>query len=384
MISPFTIDIPQPDVDDLRRRLRDTRWPRTLPGEGWDRGVPMDYLRRIAGHWAEAFDWREAERQLNRFTQFTTEIDGDPLHFVHVRSSREDAVALLLCHGWPNSFVEFSRTIPLLTEPEDPTAPAFHVVVPSIPGFGFSALPEGTKTTVHLVAQRLVTLMDRLGYRRYGTQGGDLGAYLAPEVATIAPDRVIGVHVDGGLGFPTDDDIAEMSPSDRAEYDELTGWTSSGLDHHALLRRAPQTMSYAWADSPVGLLAWHLHKFKEFGYLTETPDEAIDLDQMLTNVSIYWFTGTEGTSSWPMYETEKSVFPLGQRTVPSGVYGGGPDLFRRYAEKYNTIVHWPQPEPVGHFIAMEQPQNHVADIRAFFEKVRLGQVMHSGRLIDHR
>ncbi|TDB78278.1 epoxide hydrolase family protein [Micromonospora sp. KC723] len=378
-MRPFRIDIPQADLDDLHERIARTRWTRQLPGDGWSRGVRLDYLRELADHWATGYDWRAAEARLNEFSQFLTEIDGLQVHFLHVRSPEPDALPLIITHGWPNSFVEFIELIGPLTDPRayggDP-AQAFHVVVPSVPGFAFSQAPTHTGFTINRVARMWAELMRGLGYERYGTQGGDLGAYVAPEVAAVDPEHVVGVHIDGGFGFPTAADVPDMNEAERAEWEVMQQWMSAGVDHHALLRASPQTFAYAWDDSPVGLLAWMTQKFKEFAFMAETPDQVIARDHMLTNVSLYWFTGTSGTSSWPMYERVTAhadgvfAWPKGQKRVPSGVYGGGSALMRRLAERDNTIVHWPEQNPGNHFVAMEHPQAHAADIRAFFEKVR--------------
>ena len=378
-MTPFVIDISQADLDDLRDRLARTRWPRQLPGDDWSRGVPVDYLRDLAGYWADGYDWRAHEARLNEFGQFITEIDGLDVHFLHVRSSEPDALPLILTHGWPNSIVEFTELIGPLTDPRayggDPTQ-AFHVVVPSVPGFGFSAPPPETGFTINRVARMWADLMDRLGYEHYGAQGGDLGAYVAPEMARVAPERVVGVHIDGGFGFPTEADRPDMNEAERDEWRQMQQWMSGGVDHHALLRAAPQTFAYAWNDSPVALLAWMMQKFKEFSFLVPTPEQAIARDHLLTNVSLYWFTGTSGSSSWPMYERLTIAddggfaWPKGQTRVPSGVYGGGSALMRRLAERDNTIVWWPEGNTGGHFVAMEVPVMHAADIRAFFDKVR--------------
>jgi pimeloyl-ACP methyl ester carboxylesterase len=378
-MKPFRIDIPQADLDDLRDRLTRTRWPRQLPGDGWSRGVPLDYLRDLADHWATGYDWRTHEARLNEFPQFIAEIDGLDVHFLHVRSPEPDALPLILTHGWPNSIVEFTELIGPLTNPREyggDAAQAFHVVVPSVPGFGFSQAPPETGFTVNRVARMWAELMRRLGYERYGTQGGDLGAYVAPEVARVAPEHVVGVHIDGGFGLPTAADVPDMTEAERAEWDQMQQWMSGGVDHHALLRAAPQTFAYAWTDSPIGLLAWIVQKFKEFAITVSTPEQAIARDHILTNVSLYWFTGTSGSSSWPMYERLTLAddggfaWPEGQKEVPSGVYGGGTALMRRLAERHNTIVHWPEGNPGGHFVAMEEPLAHAADIRTFFGKLR--------------
>lgn len=361
-IRPFRIDIPDTDLTDLHDRLARTRWTDQLPGDDWSRGVPTDYLRRWAEHWRTEYDWREQEAELNRMPQFVTEIDGHEVHFVHVRSANPRALPLLLTHGWPNTFVEFTRIVPLLTED-------FHLVVPSVPGFAFSQAPRDAAMTVPRVARMWATLMARLGYSVYGTQGGDLGAYIAPAVAEADPEHVVGVHLDGGIGFPTEADVPQMSDDERAEFEMIQAWSEGGVDHHVLLREAPQTFAHGWNDSPVALLAWMLQKFKEFTPMAETPEDVMDVDHVLTNVSLYWFTGTAASSSWPMYNGLVDGgfgWPRGQNLVPTGVYAGGSALMRRLAERDNIIAHWPDGNPGNHFVAMEEPRAHAADIRAFF------------------
>ncbi|TDP41108.1 epoxide hydrolase family protein [Nocardia ignorata] len=371
-VRPFHIDIPQTDLDDLRDRLARARWTPELPGDGWERGVPVAYLRELATYWADEFDWRAQETALNAFPQFQTTIDDLDVHFVHVRSPEPDAVPLLLTHGWPNTFAEFTRVIGPLTDPRahglDP-ALAFDVVVPSVPGFAFSQAPREAGMTTARVARMWTQLMARLGYQRYGTQGGDLGAYIAPEMALAAPEHVIGVHLDGGIGMPTQADVPAMSDEDRAEWDQMQLWMTGGVDHHTLLRTAPQTFALGWNDSPVALLAWMMQKFQEFTPMAELAEDVIDRDHLLTTVSLYWFTQTTGTSSWPMYNGLRDGgfgWPTGQNLVPTGVYGGGSPLMRKLAERDNKITHWPSGNPGNHFVAMEEPAAHVADIRAFF------------------
>ncbi|MEV1295905.1 epoxide hydrolase [Pseudonocardia sp. NPDC049635] len=375
-IRPFRIAIPQTALNDLTERLARTCWvkqlPRSAPGDAWGRGVPADYLREWAEHWRTGYDWRAQEACLNEFPQYLTEIDGYDVHFLHVRSPEPDALPLILTHGWPNTFVEFTQITPLLTDPRAHggyPAQAFHVVVPSVPGFAFSEAPREAGWTVDRVARMWAELMSRLGYQRYGTQGGDLGAYVAPAIAEADPKRVVGVHIDGGIGFPTEDDVAEMTDDERAEYEQMLAWSGGGVDHHVLLRKAPQTFAHAWQDSPVALLAWMLQKFQEFTPMAKAPDDVMDRDHVLTNVSLYWFTGTVASSSWPMYDGLVDGgfgWPKGQDKVPTGVYAGGSELIRRLAERNNLIAHWPNDNPGNHFVAMEEPAAHAADIRAFF------------------
>ncbi|MGW1997515.1 epoxide hydrolase family protein [Embleya sp. NPDC001921] len=372
-IRPFRIEIPQADLDDLQERLARTRWSRQLPGGDWERGVPVAYLRELAQYWQSGFDWRRQEARLNEFPQFITEIDGQDIHFLHVRSPEPDALPLILTHGWPNSFVEFADMVGPLTDPRahggDPSR-AFHVVIPSLPGFGFSAAPRGTGWSVTRVARIWADLMHRLGYERYGTHGGDLGAYLAPAVAAVDPDHVVGVHICGGFGFPTEKDVPDMDAGELAQYEMMKMWSTGGVDHHALLRVAPQTFAFGWHDSPIAQLAWLAHKFHEFMVIVDGPDKCIDRDQFLTNATVYWLTGTSASSSWFMYENSEFHWPKGQSEVPTGVYVGPPAI-RRLAERENTIIHWPETNPgKGHFPAMEVPQALAADLGDFFAKAR--------------
>jgi pimeloyl-ACP methyl ester carboxylesterase len=363
-IRPFRIAIPQADLDDLDTRLANARWPRQLRGDGWSRGVPVSHLQELAEYWRSGYDWRAHEARLNEFPQFITSIDGLDIHFLHVRSADPDALPLILTHGWPNSFVEFADLITLLTEQ------AFHVVVPSVPGFGFSDAPQ-TPFDASKVAGLWTELMRRLGYDRYGVEGGDFGAYVAPELAKLAPEQVLGVYIIGGLGFPTEADLPEMTPAEQAAFAEMMNqdWVK-GVDHHALLRTAPQTFAYGWQDSPVAALAWMRQKFQEFNASGKPLDEAIDRDLFLTNLSLYWFTGTFGTSSWPYFDSTGMGWPEGQAAVPTGVYSGPPGI-RRFAERTNTIIHWPEHSPASHhFVAMDQPAAFAADISEFFAKLR--------------
>ncbi|MEC3919436.1 epoxide hydrolase family protein [Nocardia sp. CDC160] len=360
-LRPFRIEIAQADLDDLNDRLARTRWSAQLPGENWDRGVPVSYLRELADYWRTEFDWRAQEAALNAHPQFLTEIDGLDVHFLHIRSADPNALPLILTHGWPNTFVEFTKTIPLLTK-------SFHLVIPSVPGFGFSAAPHEIGMKPRRVARMWVELMARLGYDRYGVQGGDLGAYVVQEMAIADPDHIVGVHIDGGIGLPTESDVPTMTAEELAEWELMQKW-QSGVNHHVLLNKAPQTFAHAWTDSPVGLLAWLVHKFNEFSPLANHLEDAVDRDHLLTNISIYWFTNTAATSSWPIYNglgDNGFTWPAGQKLVPVGVYAGGSALMRRLADRDNIIAHWPEGNTGNHFLAMDVPEAHAADIRTFF------------------
>ncbi|WP_246038284.1 alpha/beta fold hydrolase [Saccharothrix texasensis] len=244
----------------------------------------------------------------------------------------------------------------------------FQVVVPSVPGFGFSGTPTGP-FDVARAGRVFAGLMARLGYGRYGVQGGDLGAYIAPEVAKAAPEHVVGVFVNGGLGFPTEADLPELTDEERESYWQMRQWSGAGVDHHALLRAAPQTFAVGWHDSPVALPAWLMHEFHESTITVGSPEQAVDRDLLLVDATLYWLTGTAGSSSWFMYDNERFAWPQGQRLVPTGVYSGPPAI-RRPAGRHNDIVHWPQAKPGGHFVALEVPGLFADELRAFFGEVR--------------
>jgi epoxide hydrolase len=381
-IRPFRIDVPEADLDDLRRRLHRTRWPDELPGFGWSRGVPLGYLKELAAYWAGGFDWRKQEARLNEFPQFTTTIDGQNIHFLHVRSPEPDALPLVLTHGWPGSVVEFLNVISPLTDPRahgsDP-ADAFHLVIPSIPGYGFSGPTHQTGWTTGRIARAWAQLMARLGYRRYGAQGGDWGAFVAPELGRIDPDHVVGVHLNAAtMGFipfgPVDpDELATFTEAERARLERLnTSTAGPGNGYFQVQATRPQTLAYALTDSPVGQLAWIVEKFKEWTHAAEVPEDAVDRDQLLTNVMLYWLTGTARSSADLYYENSHAGFqPPRPGTTPTGVAVFAEDYaIRRYGERSNNIVHWTEFDRGGHFAAMEAPDLLVRDMRQFFRLVR--------------
>ncbi len=378
-MKSFHIAIPQPDLDDLRQRLRRTRWARQLPG-GWSRGVTVEYLRELAAYWADGFDWRAQEARLNAFPQYTTEIDGQTVHFAHVRSPEPDAVPLILTHSWPNSFAEFLDVIGPLTDPRahglDP-AIAFHVVAPSLPGFGFSPFPEPADErpwSIERVARTWAELMRRLGYDRYGAHGNDAGALVTPQLAALDSDHVIGSHITGGLGMPTGDpaELADADEEERAMAAHIGQMWAGGSGYGLYLSNRPQTLAFGFADSPVMQLAYLVERFKEFdgwpGGKGEVA-EPVARDLVLTNATIYWLTGTGGSSSWTYYEGAAGM-PIDQDRVPTGVSHGGPDLFRRLAERRNRIVSWGDGHSPSHMVAMAAPQSVVTGIREFFALVR--------------
>jgi pimeloyl-ACP methyl ester carboxylesterase len=381
-VRPFRIDVPQSQLDDLRDRLSRVRWPDELDGAGWSRGVPLEYLRGLVEYWHDSFDWRAQEAALNALPQFTTTIDGQHVHFIHVRSPEPDALPLILTHGWPGSIVEFLDVIGPLTDPRahggDPDD-AFDVVVPSIPGFGFSGPTTQPGWTEDRVAGAWKQLMARLGYERYGAQGGDLGAGISPALGRADAEHVVGVHVNaatiGFMPFPPldDDEMAQLTEVEQARIARIGNYMAEMYGYNVIQSTRPQTLAYGLADSPVGQLAWIVEKFKEWTHDAEVPEDAVDRDRMLANVMIYWLTNTAGSSARIYYEGAHSgSWGAAERSpVPTGVAVFAEDVaIRRYAEHANTIVHWSDFEAGGHFAAMEAPDLLVGDVRDFFRTLR--------------
>ncbi|BCJ67511.1 epoxide hydrolase family protein [Polymorphospora rubra] len=376
-ITPYRIDIPQDRLDDLHDRLDRTRWPAALPGDGWDTGVPTGWLRDLADHWRTGYDWRAAEAELNAYPQFTTEIDGQRIHFLHVRSPEPDAFPLVLTHGWPGSVVEFLDIIGPLTDPRayggDP-ADAFHLVIPSLPGFGFSGPTADRGWDTARIARAWAELMHRLGYERYGAQGGDIGAAVSPELGRVAPDRVVGVHVNGGPGnipeLPLpDDELASLTDVERDRISRIEAFMREEFGYIAIQGTRPQTLGYGLTDSPVGQLAWIMDKFREWTHPRPVePDKVIDRDRLLTNVMIYWLTGTAGSAAYVGYAQEHGWDAQAANSgVPTGAIVFAHDVgIRRYAETEHTITRWTDVDRGGHFAALEEPALLSADIRDFF------------------
>ncbi|HWS81857.1 MAG TPA: epoxide hydrolase [Rubrobacter sp.] len=379
-VRPFRIDIPEQELDDLRDRLGRTRWPDEISGVGWSRGVPLDYVKELAEYWRTSYGWREHEAKLNELPQFTTTIDGQDVHFLHVRSPEPEALPLILTHGWPGSVVEFLDIIGPLTDPRaqggDP-ADAFHLVIPSIPGFGFSGPTREVGWTGQRIAAAFAELMRRLGYDRYGAQGGDVGAGVSPDLGRAAPDRVVGVHVNaatiGFMPFPPLDEaeLAQLTDSEKARVQRIGEFMAEDFGYARIQSTRPQTLAYGLTDSPVGQLAWIVEKFQEWTHGTERPEDAVDRDRLLTNVMLYWLTGTAGSSGRLYYEDAHSGHWPQPSGVPTGVAVFAEDIaIRRYAEQSNTIVHWSEFDRGGHFAAMEAPDLLIGDVRMFFRGLR--------------
>jgi epoxide hydrolase len=376
-IRPFRIEVADADLADLRDRLARTRWPEQLPDVGWKYGPPVGYLMRLVEYWRTTYDWRAWEAKLNAYPQFTTEIDGQRVHFLHVRSPEPDALPLILTHGWPGSVVEWLRVLGPLTDPRahgaDP-AHAFHVVAPSTPGFGFSGPTTDTGWGTRRVAETWAELMRRLGYERYGAQGGDTGSVVSPTLGRVAPEHVVGVHVNGGLGFPSGDpaEFEGLTEAEQARAAIGEWWGSDGGAYAMLQATRPRMLAYGLHDSPVGQLSWIVNCFKEWtDPKAELPEDAVDLDQLLTNVTVYWLTGTAGSSARMYAEDDSWGQPARWSDVPSGVAVFPMDTgIRRIAEREHNVVHWSEFDRGGHFAAMEAPDLFVDDVRKFFGSLR--------------
>ncbi|TWF77762.1 pimeloyl-ACP methyl ester carboxylesterase [Pseudonocardia hierapolitana] len=365
-LRPFEIAVPQADLDDLQHRLEITRFPEPAPGDDWSYGTPVGYLREMVGHWRTAFDWRAQEARMNEFPHFLTEIDGQTVHFLHVRSAVEDATPIVLTHTYPGSFADFLDVIGPLTDPEahgGRAEDAFHVVIPSIPGFGFSTpLAEG-EWTMARVARTWDALMRGLGYDSYAAHGSDGGAMVSRELAILNPPGFLGAHVLQLFSFPSGDpaEFEKMTPADYAAL-EFAGWFQT-VNGYALMNASrPQTIAAALSDSPVGQLAYN-ELFENFGNGTSL----VSRDQVLTQVTLYWLTNTSATAA-RYHHAERNAEPV-VNNGPIGVTVFADDFksMRPFAERDNTnIVSWTERPRGGHFAAMEVPQDLAEEIRAFY------------------
>ncbi|MEV6173578.1 epoxide hydrolase family protein [Streptomyces sp. NPDC051954] len=372
-VRSFRIEIPQAQIDDLHTRLDLTRWPDELPDAGWEYGASLAYVRDLAAYWRGAYDWRKHEAALNEIPQYVTEIDGARVHFLHVRSPQPDALPLILTHGWPGSIVEFLSVIGPLSED-------FHLVIPSIPGFGFSGPTRDRGWNVSRTARAWAELMRRLGYERYGAQGGDLGALISPALGRLAPEAVVGIHVNAAsvgfipLGPVAEEEQAGLTEKELRRLAAIAAFTTDGFGYNALQSTRPQTLAYGLTDSPVGQLAWIIEKFKEWTHSSaELPEDAIDRDTLLTNVMLYWLTGTAGSAARMYYENTHTGdwFPTATSGVPTAVANFDEDVsIRRWAEQANTITRWTEFDRGGHFAALEEPELLVGDVREFFRSLR--------------
>jgi pimeloyl-ACP methyl ester carboxylesterase len=374
-ITPFAIEVPDAELEDLRTRLRRTRWPEPATVDDWSQGVPLAYVQDLCRYWAEGYDWPARQARLNAFPQYRTPIDGVGIHFLHVPSPHLGALPLVLTHGWPGSVVEFVEVIGPLTDPPahgGDAADAFHVVVPSLPGYGFSDKPAGTGWSVVRTATAWAALMARLGYDRYGAQGGDWGSMVTTSLAAQDPEHVAGIHLNMVIGFPGPDD-GELTEAEQAALATVNDYMQHDSGYSKQQSTRPQTIGYSLVDSPAGQCAWILEKFWSWTDTGGDPVAQLGADRILDNIMLYWLPAT-GASSARMYWESFNHPPLGPVAVPMGASVFPKEIFRSSrrwaARRFSDIRFWNEPAQGGHFAAFEQPAEFVDDVRAFFRTVR--------------
>lgn len=375
-IRPFTLDIPQAELDDLQRRLAATRWPEKEAVPDWTQGSPLAKVQALVEHWRTRYDWRRAEARLNALGQFKTEIDGLDIHFLHVRSKYQTALPLLITHGWPGSVMEFMKVIGPLTDPEaygGRAEDAFHVIAPSLPGFGFSGKPAEKGWGIPKIAMAWITLMQRLGYDRWVAQGGDWGSAVTTTIGVINPPQCAAIHVNMPLIYPGPEDMADMSEKEQAAVKALQYYQEWDSGYSKQQQTRPQTVGYGLVDSPAGQAAWIYEKMWAWTDNKGAPEDVLSMDEMLDNIMLYWLPGTAASSArlyWESFGSFGSV-PL---SIPVGVSIYPKEIFRasrRWAEKHmSNIIHWNELDRGGHFAAWEQSELYVNEIRTCFAKVR--------------
>jgi pimeloyl-ACP methyl ester carboxylesterase len=379
--EPFSISIADEVIADLHRRLDSTRWPEVIDGSGWDEGTDVGYLRELVSYWRNEYDWRAAEAQINAFPQYLTEHEGQRIHLLHVPSTHESALPLLIHHGWPGSVVEFLDIIEPLTQPElhgGSAEQAFHVVCPSLPGYGFSGPTTERGWTPRRIAAAGAALMARLGYDRYGAQGGDWGAIVTTQLGALDPDHVVGIHLNMVVPVPPrENPTAGLSSAEMATVEAMRSRGGSERGYQQIQSTRPQSLSFGLNDSPVGLAGWIVEKFRAWSDCDGDIEASFTKDQLLTNVMIYWVTGTIASANRLYYESRNggpgATLPTEPVATPMGYANFPADGFqtpRPWVESLYNVQSWTELPSGGHFAAMEEPELLVEDIRGFFAKLR--------------
>jgi microsomal epoxide hydrolase len=364
-IRPFRVDVPEAVLDDLRERLTRTRWPDQIPNTSWDYGTDLAYLQDLCDYWRAKFDWRAQEDRFNRWPNFLTDVDGQQIHFTHARAERDDALPVIVTHGWPGSVAEFLDVI-------EPLRQHFHVVAPSLPGYGWSGPTTEPGWDVQRVAEAWKVLMARLGYERYGAQGGDWGALVSARLAAIDGEHMIGHHSNMLLAFPDDASGIELTDVELADLAAAGEFMTRGAAYQEIQGKNPQTLAYGLADSPAGLAGWITEKFWAWTDNEGSPDDAVTRDQLLTNITVYWVTNTINSSIRLYCESQR-----GQNFGPTDAYVDVPtaaavfpkEMFRipeAYARSRFNIVRYTRFDRGGHFAAMEEPDLYLHDVTEFF------------------
>jgi len=385
-IRPFKCAISQGDVDELRRRVRATRWPGKETVSDRSQGAQLQKLKPLVDYWGTEYDWRRGEQKLNAHPQFMTKIDGLDIHFIHVQSRHKDALPLIMTHGWPGSVLELVKTIGPLT---DPTAhggsadDAFHVVIPSMPGYGFSEIPTETGWGPDRIGRAWHVLMTRLGYSRYVSQGGDWGAVVSDKMAAQAPDGLLGIHTNMPATIPPD--IAKalangepapsgLSTEEKAAYEQMNALYTKGAGYALMMVTRPQTLGYALTDSPVGLAAWYYDKFADWTYSGGDPEKSLTMDEMLDDISLYWFTGTATSGARLYWENNANNFNAVDISIPAAITVFPGEIYqapKSWAEKaYHNLIYYNKVDRGGHFAAWEEPALFTSELRAAFRTLR--------------
>lgn len=379
-IVPFTIDIPESELLDLKQRIGNTRWPDPETCEGWAQGLPLGYARELADYWLNSYDWRRFEQKAAQWPQFTTKIDGIDIHFIHLRSANDNALPLIITHGWPGSFVEFHKVLDALANPADhggDAADAFHLVIPCLPGYGFSGKPTATGTSVEVIGRMWGKLMARLGYDRYVAQGGDWGAIVTQSMGQTETEHCAGIHVNMPLVIPDPDTMDNLTAAEQASLESMGRYTEEGSGYSKQQSTYPQTLGYGLADSAVGQMAWIVEKFymwtdcEQDG--TRHPENVLDKDELLDNVMVYWLNNA-GASSARLYWESFTSANLDPIEMPVGCSIFPHEIFRcsqRWAQKrFPNLIHWNELDRGGHFAAMEQPELFIEELRTCFRTLR--------------
>jgi pimeloyl-ACP methyl ester carboxylesterase len=375
-VTPFRIEASDSELDDLRRRLRGTRWPDRETVDDWSQGIPLAYVQEVCAYWAEKYDWRACEARLNAFPQFRTEIDGCQIHFVHQRSRHENALPLVITHGWPGSIVEFHKVIGPLTDPtthggraED----AFHVVCPTLPGYGFSGKPARKGWGVARIADAWSTLMQRLGYARYVAQGGDWGAMVTTYIGVRDSEHCAAINLNMPIVAPDPATLGSLTPAEQSALAGIQHYQEWDSGYSKQQSTRPQTVGYGLVDSPAGQAAWILEKFWAWTDCDGHPENVLTRDELLDNVMLYWLPGTAASSARLYWESFRTP-PFDPVKVPVGCSIFPKEIFRcsrRWAEKrFGSLLHWNELAKGGHFAAFEQPATYVDEVRACFRGLR--------------
>jgi microsomal epoxide hydrolase len=379
-MQKFRIEIPDAELADLRERLARMRWPSAAPHEPWRQGTDLAYLRELAGYWRDHYDWRRHEASLNGFAQYLIDVDGQRLHFIHERSPHPHAIPLLIVHGWPGSVYEFHKILPRLTQPEkfggDPRD-AFHVIAPSLPGYGWSAPPDAARGTPRAIGKLFAQLMEALGYQRYALQGGDWGSVITSWLAFDHPGPVVGLHLNmAGLRPYTGKESAALNPEEQAYLQRAREMRKERFAYQEIQATRPQSLGYGLTDSPVGLAGWIVEKFRDWSDCGGDVERRFSKDELLTNIMIYWWTGSMASSVrlyWEHRRAEQGPGPGRKVTVPTAYADFPAEMIRpprSWLERVYTLEHFRELPRGGHFAALEEPDLLAQDVREFFRTRR--------------